>query len=39
MSQLADEETPTSTSENLGASARGILDEEEDEDYNDISSM
>ena len=35
--QLADEETPTSTSANLGTSDRVIVDEES-EDYNDISS-
>jgi hypothetical protein len=36
--QLADEETPTSTSGNLGTSGRAVVDDEEDEDYNDISS-
>ena len=37
LSQLADEETPTSTSRNLGTSERGVVEEDE-EDYNDISS-
>ena len=35
--QLADEETPTSTSNNLGTSNQ-VLEDEEAEDYNDISS-
>ena len=36
LSQLADEETPTPTSRNLGTSKRVV--EEDEEDYNDISS-
>ena len=35
--QLADEETPTADSENLGASGNSPCDDE-NEDYNDISS-
>ena len=35
--QLADEETPTSTSSNLGTSGHGLQGDEV-EDYNDISS-
>ena len=38
LSQLADEETPTSTSQQLGVSADGVGEEDEYEDYNDISS-
>ena len=37
--QLADEETPTSTSGNLGGTVRNGLEEDEDENYNDISSI
>jgi hypothetical protein len=38
--QLADEETPTSTSGNLGTSGNDVLGEEDEEaeNYNDISS-
>ena len=36
--QLADEETPTSTSGNLCTSARAVAGADEEEDYNDISS-
>lgn len=35
---LADEETPTATSRNLGTSSNGVERDEEEEDYNDISS-
>ena len=35
---LADEETPTSTSGNLGASGNAAEIDPEAEDYNDISS-
>ena len=38
LSQLVDEETPTSTSQQLGVSADGVGEEDKYEDYNDILS-